>query len=188
MSLKKESMSQSYVYNHFHKQLIGLDKKLQATFSQIREEFDDHLVAINENTEEMQSFQNYLCDLDEKIDKLNARIDNIHLALRSITSEKKDIMLSVAEQKLFLLMYTFENGFLSLEDISVRARLTVEEVRSLVSSLLDKGVSLVREVADGQVFFKLNPQFRERQVKEQVVRIDPAVVQQSQNKMLGAFF
>jgi len=186
MLVKKES--QSHVYTHFHKQLLSLDNKLRDTFSKIKEEFDEHLLSINENTGELRDFQEYLCELDGKMDKLNTRIDHIHLALKQMASEKKDIALTVAEQKMFLLLYTFENGFLSLEDIMARARLSVEDARAIISSLLDKGVSLVREVAEGKVYFKLNPSFRERQITEQIVSIDPAVIQQSQNKMLGAYF
>jgi hypothetical protein len=136
----------------------------------------------------MQSFQGYLCELDEKMNKLNERIDNIHLSIRQLTSEKKDIALSFAEQKVFLLLYTFENGFLSVEDIASRARFSVDDVRVAITSMLDKGVSLVREVAEGRVFFKLNPNFRMRQITENMVKLDPAVVQQAQNKVLGSYF
>ena len=186
MLVKKES--QSHVYTHFHKQLLSLDNKLRDTFSKVKEEFDEHLLSINDNTEEVKNFQEYLCELDEKMDKLNARIDHIHIALKQMASEKKEIALTIGEQKMFLMLYTFENGFLSLEDIAVRAQLSADDVRAIISSLLDKGVSLVREVAEGKVFFKLNPSFRERQITGQIVKVNPAVIQQSQNKMLGAYF
>ena len=37
----------------------------------IKEEFDEHLGSINENTNEIQANYEYLCNTDSKIDKLN---------------------------------------------------------------------------------------------------------------------
>ncbi|HLC46255.1 MAG TPA: hypothetical protein VJI75_00780 [Candidatus Nanoarchaeia archaeon] len=187
MFVKKET-SDSPVYNHFHNQLLNLDTKLRQAFCTIKEEFEDHLEAINENTDELTSFHRYLCDMDTKIEKLNERLDSVHLEIRQIAADKRDIILSIAEQKVFLMLYTFENGFLSVEDIACRSGIATEEVRQVLSSMLDKGVTLVREIAEGSVFFKLNPNFKAKQVREQVVKIDPSVVHQCQNRALGAFF
>ena len=57
---------------------------LRSTFSQIYDEFEDHLHAINENTSEIQENYSYLCGLDNKIAKLNERIDETIFNLTGI--------------------------------------------------------------------------------------------------------
>ena len=69
--------------------LEALSSTIKLAFSEIHDEFQEHLESINENTTEIQSNYTYLCELDNKIAKLNERIDEIHLILANLTAEKK---------------------------------------------------------------------------------------------------
>ena len=70
-------------------QIQQLDKGIKTAFTQIYDEFEDHLHAINENTSEVQENYTYLCEMDNKIAKLNERIDEIHHMLAKLTGKKE---------------------------------------------------------------------------------------------------
>ena len=171
-----------------HKQLLSLDKEIKSAFKTVYEEFEDHLDAINENTQELQGQYDSLSELNRKIEKLNDRIDQLQMLMRQIYSEKRDIPLTFDEQKVFLLLYTHESGFISFDELMKKTNFTPDYMRGVISSMLDKGVSMIREIIDGGLFFKLNPYFRAQQTKENLVKIDPSVVRQFENKLLGSYF
>src|SRR3989344_1350574 len=168
-----------------HKQLLPLNEQIKAAFKTVNEEFEDHLDAINENTQELQHHHEAISELNRKLEKLNERIEELHMMVKQVYIDKRDISLSFDEQKVFLLLYTHENGFLSFEELVAKTKFSPDYTRGLVSSMLDKGISLVREIIDGKFFFKLNPRFRAVQAKENIVRIEPAVISQFENKVLG---
>src|SRR3972149_3298837 len=96
--------------------LMEIDQRLRLAFSEIREEFQDHLEAINENTTEIQSNFAYLCEVDNKIAKLNDRIDDIYNVLSKMTGKKMKKMpcfddidpLTEMEKNVFLNIYAEE--------------------------------------------------------------------------------
>lgn len=154
-----------------------LDKKLQASFAKIREEFEDHLDSINENTNEMQSIYEYACELDEKIEKLSSRVDEIHMMVRGLIQEKVKqegrIELTKNEKKIFMTLYTFgEESSLSFADIARRTNLPELEVRRCLTSMLNKGLPLVEELVDEQIYFRINPEFKDLQAKENILDIE----------------
>lgn len=171
-----------------HKHLLPLGEEMKAAIKTVNEEFEDHLDAINENTQELQLHHEALSELNRKIEKLNDKFDELQLAVKQVYIDKRDIELNFDEQKVFLLLYTHENGFLSFEEISAKANFFPDYTRGLVNSMLDKGVSLIREIMDGKLFFKLNPHFRAMQAKETIVKVEPAVVRQFENRVLGSYF
>ena len=63
--------------------------ELCVALKDVREELDDHLDAINQATEEVQSSQEYLNRLDEKVDKLSEQMEQIMLFLKG--SDFKDV-------------------------------------------------------------------------------------------------
>ena len=74
------------------------EDKLKATFTKIKEEFEDHLDSINENTNEIHSNYEYLCELDSKIEKLNEKLEEImmfmqHLSKKSPKSNKQEFII-----------------------------------------------------------------------------------------------
>ncbi len=88
--------------------------QLHDAFSQVKDEFEDHLVAINENTNEIQSNYELLCDIDQKLNKFAERLDRIEIFLhkQGLEAEEKQefrpVRLSKREQEIFLILYTLE--------------------------------------------------------------------------------
>ncbi|MFC1733260.1 hypothetical protein ACFL6I_23425 [candidate division KSB1 bacterium] len=171
-----------------HKQLLLLNEQLKSAFKTVNEEFEDHLDAINENSQELQHQHDAVSQLNRKIGKLNDRMDELQMMIKQVYVDKKNIRLNFDEQKVFILLYTHENGFLSFDEVVVKTGFSQDYTRGLVNSMLDKGISLIREIMDGKLFFKLNPRFRALQAKENIVDIEPAVIRQFENKVLGSFF
>ena len=55
----------------------------QEVLNGIKRQFEEHLQAINENTNEIQSNYEYLSEMESKINKMAERIDQIQLFLQS---------------------------------------------------------------------------------------------------------
>jgi len=58
------------------------NSQLHDAFSQIKDEFEDHLTAINENTNEIQANYELVCNIDQKLNKLTERLDKFELFLQ----------------------------------------------------------------------------------------------------------
>ena len=72
----------------------------------IRQELDDHLQSINENTSEMQAFFDYLQEIELKIDKLTQRVEQSQLAESKMLAKPSVYSLTSIEKKVFLVLYT----------------------------------------------------------------------------------
>lgn len=188
VAVKTKEASMQSVQKQVSKELSSMDIKVRNSFKVIREEFEDHLDAINENTDELQSHYESLCELNRKIEKLNERVDQISSMVREIAQERSSITLSLDEQRIFLAMYMHEEGFISFDEIVARTHFNQDYARDLITAMLDKGVKLTREITDGRLYFRLNPYFKARQIRENIVKIDPAVMGQMENKVLGSYF
>jgi len=166
---KKEELSASDV-----------KKEVNSCINQVKEELEDHLDTINENTNEIQSNYNHMCEVEAKIDKLNQRIDEIQLLLKSVSKNKEFIAdsngfskpLSVNEKELFLVLYTTENVALSYKNIAEMIGLSESTVRDLVSSIIERDIPIIKEYKHGKAFIRLDKWFREKQAKENVLKID----------------
>ena len=64
-------------------ELTRLNKMFRYEFTKIRHEFEEHLQAINENTNEISANYEYICEIESKMDRLSERIDNIQLFLEA---------------------------------------------------------------------------------------------------------
>lgn len=165
--------------------ISNLKKELDSNVKQVKEELEEHLDTINNNTNEIQSNYNYLCDIDAKIDKLNQRIDKIQLLLRNLSKKKEFIVenpnfshpLTVPERELFLVLYTTENTTLSYREIAERLGFMESIARELVFSLIERGIPIIKEYKHGKVFVKLDKGFKELQAKENILKIDQTTLQ-----------
>jgi hypothetical protein len=61
--------------------VFGYKKHVAEACNAIREELDDHLSAINENSRDVADVRELVGALDEKLEKLSARIDELYLLL-----------------------------------------------------------------------------------------------------------
>jgi len=156
------------------------NKQLHQAFSQIKEEFDDHLTSINQNTNEIQSNYELILVLEQKINKLAERIDKIQLFLQKFglpLEEKqtfKPVNLSKREQEVFLVIYTKEElkGTVTYLDIARYTGLTEDLVASYVSNMIRKGVPIIKKYINNQVHLSLDPRFKAVQAKENILQLE----------------
>ncbi len=156
------------------------NSQLHDAFSQIKDEFEDHLTAINENTNEIQANYELLCNIDQKLNKLTERLDKLDLFLqqKGMKIEEKEafkpIRLSKREQEIFLILYTLEEvkGSVTYLDISRRVALPEDIVASYISNMLQKGVPITKKYIANEAHLSLNPKFKSLQAKENILQIE----------------
>ena len=156
---------------------------LKESISNINQEFEDHLDSINENTNEIQANYEFMCDLDNKINKLNEKIEEVQLILNKLTGKTLELQpdhmkiepLSKQEQKVFLVIYTEERP-ISYMEISKRMHTPLTLVREYVTSLIEKGVPIQKTYVRGRPFVILEKSFKDLQAKKNLVNLDQQVL------------
>ncbi|MFP4118139.1 MAG: hypothetical protein ACLFTR_04410 [Candidatus Woesearchaeota archaeon] len=148
--------------------------KLKHDVDSIKEEFDDHLNAINSNTLEIQDNYERISQLDNKIDAIASKLENTHMMLTELMKRKNKFSktkLSDEEQKVFIGIYS-ENRSMSLTTLSRRLGLNRSTIRSAINSMKKKEVPLLvdKEGADTRV--GLEQRFKEIQATENLIKID----------------
>ncbi len=159
--------------------LRRMNAGVKEAFGRVKEEMNQHLDAINQNTNEIQACYEYLAELDAKLDKMAERLDALQF---SISSEQVPaITLTHREQEVFLVLYTREDPVTSVE-VARRLGLTVEMVDQYLTSIVAKGVPLLRTFASGKVYHSLDLKFKDLQARKNVLGIGEAVSQQLLNE------
>lgn len=78
---------------------LKASEDIKKEISQLKEESNEHLDTINENTNEIQANYSYLLDLENKINKLDDKLNEIAIILRHLvkkqtsTDDKKEIFI-----------------------------------------------------------------------------------------------
>lgn len=158
----------------FHKS----NKDIKKEIGQIKEEFNEHLDAINENTNEIQANYTYMTELDKRINKLNDKVDEISMMLRhlmaknSIFEDKNPVIepLTPAEKRIFLVVYTSEN-LLSYKDLALSANMPESIISQYVTSLIEKGVPIIKQYTNGKPRVGLSSDFKELQAKNNLITL-----------------
>lgn len=170
------------------KKIDRLDKNIRSSFAKIRAEFEDHLLAINENTNEIQSNYECLCEIDSKLDKLAERMDEISLHLNIATKKQPSFAISPLterEQEVFLVLYAIsEEGPVSLRDISSRVGIAEQAAMKYVQNIIKKGVPINKHILDNCFHFSLNEDFRRMQAKQNIVGVNEILAEQIALKRL----
>lgn len=164
-------------------ELNKIKNVLRDSISSINQEFEEHLDSINENTNEIQANYEYLCDIDNKINKLNEKIEEIQLILSKFTGKSLELQpnhtkiepLTKAEQKIFLAIYTEERP-ISYMEISKRMCMPLTLVREYVTNLIEKGVPIHKTYVKGRPFILMEKTFKDLQAKKNIVQIDQQVL------------
>ncbi len=141
-------------------------------FSQIKqgmhEQLEEHLSAINENTAEIQALFDLFYALDNKIDSLARQF--MQFQHQHHAEPHRNISLTLNERQLFLTMYTEEEP-LSYPELAVKAALPETLVREYISIMSQKGIPIQKSCAFKQTFVQLDPSFKERQAKENIINL-----------------
>lgn len=137
-------------------------------FPEVRQQFEEHLCAINENTSEIQALFDYLHEMDQKLDLLTQRVDQLQMS--QIPSLPKTLALTLMEKTLFRALYTEESP-LCFREMAVKSGLPASLIPDCLSSMVNKGVPFIRTFYGDKLFFKLDPAFKELQAKENLVNL-----------------
>lgn len=160
-------------------ELSRLNKSLRTEFTKIRHEFEEHLQAINENTNEICANYEYMCELESKLDKLSERADQIQMYLQlnsniSVAKRSFDVKrLDRKEQEVFLVIYTLEEekGSLTYEDIAKRLNISEHLAANYVTSIIEKGVPILKRYINSKPYLRLEPEFKTLQAKENILQL-----------------
>lgn len=182
-------------YTELSRKIHEIEQHLDATCSQISSEISeikevhqDHLETINENTQELEATSDQVHEIEAKLDKLNMRMDAMHMVLKQLVFEHRlSVQLTLNEQKLFSLLCARKN-YLKMDYVVARLRLPELAVKELVTALMDKGIPVVRKEHGGGSFLHMDPTFSQLQQQQGIIKISPAVHQQFANQQLEAFF
>ena len=158
-----------------------MDKSIRNSFSKIKSEMENHLDSINENTNEINSNFEHILRLEQKVDKLSERIDELQLLFSSLTSEKRvdetkyeNINLSLREQEVFLALYATEED-MNHFDIAKNLGLTVELVEKYLESMIKKGVPIIKKYDNKKILFAIDHDFKNVQAKKNILNINEKV-------------
>ena len=168
---------------YFFSRPKNIKQEIKEALKGIKFEFEEHLQAINENTNEIQSNYEYLCDIDSKLDKLTERIDKIQLFLQSnsnfiVDSEKVFEVrpLTRTEKEVFIVLYALEdeNGVVSYIDIARKTGLQYILISNYITSMIEKGIPILKKYINNKPYLKLDQEFKTLQAKENLLMIDTA--------------
>lgn len=159
------------------------DKKLKNAFGKLKEEMDEHLQAINENTNEITSNYEYICELEAKIEKLTERLDKMQMFIETHIGTKPEFdtvggpevtkPLTKPEQDVFTMLYVLqeEKGTVTFADIAEKSNLDDEEVISCVDSMISKGIPISKKFIGNEPYLRLDKDFKTLQAKKNVLQI-----------------
>ncbi len=160
-----------------NKRLDSIDAGIETAFFKVREELDEHRDSINQNTSELTAAYQYIAVLEQKIEKLSERVDELTVHARPELSAYDDfsVTLSIREQEVFLFLYTCDHET-SLSNIAKHLGLTADSVAIYVQKLISKGIPLKRYVDGGDERYALDTTFKEIQARKNIVPIDERVL------------
>ncbi len=166
-------------------EIARVKQQLDAAFKGIREEFDEHLESINDNTNEVQANYEYMCRLDAKIEKIAERLDEMQARLSTIVplshydeEPVPAIELTQKEKEVFLILYASEEKPLTYKDI---ARIMGDSdllISGYITNLIEKGVPVIKKYMGHSAYLMLDRRFRELQAKNNMLAINQTTVKQ----------
>ncbi len=167
-------------------EIAKVKQQLDAAFKGIREEFDEHLESINDNTNEVQANYEYMCRLDAKIEKIAERLDEMQARLSTIVPLSHydeepavpAIELTQKEKEVFLILYASEEKPLTYKDI---ARIMGDSdllISGYITNLIEKGVPVIKKYMGHSAYLMLDRRFRELQAKNNMLAINQTTVKQ----------
>lgn len=162
-----------------------LKQRFEAALKGIREEFDDHLETINDNTNEIEANYEVLCKLEAKVDKVQEQLEQLQLAMArfmgtpSQHDEPAGIELDEREKDVFLILYTAaDEKPLTYREIAAALKESEFLVRGYITNMIEKGVPIAKRYVNDSAYISLDKSFKDRQAKENVVRLSQKTVRE----------
>jgi len=144
-----------------------------------REELDDHRLSINENTSEIEGNYELIRELNERMEKMAQRLDELTLFVKG-KSEQKEFKikpLTTKEKQVFQVLYVLaqEQPFATYKVLSKKLGMSEGLVQNYVTNLAEKGIPIVKRYQSNQVWLKIDDKFRALQAKKNLVHLDFAL-------------
>ncbi len=166
--------------------IAKIKQQFDAALKGIREEFDDHLESINDNTNELQANYEYICRLDGKIDKLTERLDELQSKLSTIIplSSYDDepvagrVELTEKEKEVFMILYASEERPLMYREIARTMNESEFLISGYITNLIEKGVPVIKKYIGQHSYLMLDKRFRDQQAKHNLLNINQTTVKQ----------
>ncbi len=187
MHNKDRKKNDETVKKEVAEQFLDVEKNLRSSFSKIKDEFEDHLDSINQNTDEVSKFYDCVGELDAKLDKINSRIDTIHMMFKQVMNHSISVDLNLDEQRVFVLLNACPK-YLNVCDLSDRIGIEEKETEELITAMTDKGITIEKRSCNGKACVKLDEEFKRLQARDNMISISPSIMQQFENKVLNSFF
>jgi hypothetical protein len=155
-----------------------LSEKFKLALQSVKGQFEEHLDAINENTNEIQSNFEYLCMLDKKIDKLTEKMEEFTMLLKKeqgiVDKEFKFLPLTKKEKDVFFALYVLcqEKEFVCYKDLSRHLCESEGLVSSYITNLVEKGIPIHKKYAGKVALLSLDQEFRQQQAKKNIVGLN----------------
>ncbi len=163
----------------------ALRQRFDAALKGLREEFDDHRESINDNTNEIEANYELLHKLESKVDRLEAQLEQLQLSLSRIFGNSSPQQLSSSidlderEKEVFLILYTAaEEKPLTYRDVASALKESEFLVRGYITNMIEKGVPIAKRYVNDVAYVSLDNSFRDRQAKENIVRISQRTVRE----------
>jgi len=157
---------------------ISKDKLIRDAFDKIKKEMTDHLQTINENTKEINSSHDFVLHLENMINKLNERLDEVEHKINELSGKKvmtvedfKGIVLKPKEQEIFSILYQRTGDLIDYREISKTLGITEQSVQKHISRIVNKGIPIIKKYFDNNVYLVLDSDFRNLQAKYNIIKI-----------------
>ena len=151
---------------------------MRDAFDKIKEEMTDHLQTINENTTEINSSHDYVLHLENMINKLNERLDEVEHKITELSGNKimtaedfKGIILKPKEQEIFLILYSRTGDLIDYREISKTLGITEQSAQKHISRMVNKGIPIMKKYFDNNIYLVLDSDFRNLQAKLNILNI-----------------
>ena len=168
--------------HYFSRKPKDEDLQLKEDLKSVKNELDEHLEALNENTSEIQTGYECMNEINGRLEKLAERVEAMEIFLQKYTNfntvervfEVKP--LTKTEQNVFLVIYALEDekGLVSCADIAKKTGLPGYVVNEYIARLVEKGIPLLKKYLNNIPYIRLNPEFKSVQAKENILMIDTA--------------
>jgi predicted transcriptional regulator len=130
------------------------DALLRDAFEKVKEELTEHLEAINQNTVEVAANYEYLSSLEEKIEKLADKIDQVYLLLEDRKPQEQKPTFTQRETELLEVLRAQKE--ISVVKLSQHIGLPPMLIEDLAQSIQQKGIPLLKEELVGDTLLKLH--------------------------------
>jgi len=154
----------------------GVNVPLEGVLSVVKDELEDHLSAINENTDEIQCNNDLMNQLNNKIIKLAERVDMLQTIITQTVEPQKtfDVSpLTKKEKALFQALYAIahEKESVTYEDLARRCGVTTALAVHYITNLIEKGVPVWKKYIGKTVHLTIDPDFVLEQAQENIVGV-----------------